>query len=85
LADGLTVNLAPTSPSLRRQRLIYTSSDPDLDAVGIAALGRALEHLGGLSAVLGWTLRLPVVRHIVEFLTFMVPLRRLGTRLKVGL
>ena len=85
MEDGLTIEVMPVAPSLKRQRLIYSSSDPDLDAAGIAALGRALEHLGGFSALLGWTLRLPGVRHLMELVTFAIPLRRLGTRLKMGL
>jgi hypothetical protein len=77
--DGLAVQLEPQSPSLRRQRLVYVSSDPDLDAVGIAALGRALEHLGGIAAVAGWTLRLPGICQSAELITFLVPIRRLAT------
>jgi Phospholipid methyltransferase len=80
-ADGLAIEIAPVPPTVQRQRLIYISSDPDLDAVGIAAFGRALEHLGGFAAFAGWTLRLPGVSHVVELLTFLLPLRRLSTRL----
>ncbi|TCR70282.1 methyltransferase [Bosea sp. BK604] len=79
-ADGLTIEIGPSQPTLRRQRLIYASSDPDLDAIGIAALGRALEHLGTVPALIGWTLRLPGVNHLVEFATWLLPLRRLATR-----
>lgn len=82
-ADGLAIEIAPVPPTVQRQRLIYVSSDPDLDAVGIAALGRALEHLGGFAAFVGWTLRLPGASHVVELLTFLLPLRRLSTRLAV--
>jgi hypothetical protein len=66
---------------VQRQRIVYVSSDPDLDAVGIAAFGRALEHLGGLPAFVGWMLRLPGVNHSAELATFLLPLRRLNTRL----
>jgi hypothetical protein len=66
---------------VQRQRIVYASSDPDLDAVGIAAFGRALEYLGGFPAFVGWLLRLPGANHFVELVTFLVPLRRLNTRL----
>lgn len=79
-ADGLTIEIAPSWPTLHRQRLVYASTDPDLDAIGIAALGRALEHLGTVPAVIGWTLRLPGMNHLVEFVTWLLPLRRLATR-----
>jgi hypothetical protein len=81
LADGLDINVAAVQPSLHRQRLVYVSSDPDLDAVGIAAFGRSLEHLGTLPAFAGWMLRLPGPNQLVEIVTFLVPLRRLNTRL----
>ncbi len=80
-ADGLEIRIAPAPPSVQRQRIVYVSSDPDLDAVGIAAFGRALEHLGGIPAFVGWLLRLPGANHFVELVTFLVPLRRLNTRL----
>ena len=81
VADGLTIEIAPAPPSLQRQRIVYVSRDPDLDAVGIAAFGRALEHLGGFPAFVGWTMRLPGANHLAELVTFLVPLRRLNTRL----
>jgi protein-S-isoprenylcysteine O-methyltransferase Ste14 len=80
-ADGLRIDIALLPPTVQRQRLVYASSDPDLDAVGIAAFGRALEHLGGLPAFAGWVLRLPGASHLVELLTLLLPLRRLTTRL----
>src|SRR5262249_18456600 len=79
-ADGLTVEVAPSRPSLQRQRIVYVSSDPDLNAVGVAAFGRALEHLGGLPAFIGWIMRLPGANEFAELVTFLVPLRRLNTR-----
>ncbi len=84
VGEGLTIELAACPPSVARHRLVYASSDPDLDARGIAALGRALEHLGGVPAVLGWTLRLPGVRHVAEAVTFALPLRRTLTWLGTG-
>jgi protein-S-isoprenylcysteine O-methyltransferase Ste14 len=81
VADGLRIEIAPTLPSLQRQRIVYISSDPDLDAAGIAAFGRALEHLGGFLAFVGWIMRLPGVHHFAELVTFLLPLRRLNTRL----
>ena len=66
---------------MQRQRIVYVSSDPDLDAVGIAAFGRALEHLGGLPAFIGWIMRLPGANQFVELVTFLIPLPRLNTRL----
>ena len=80
-ADGLEIDVAPARPTTRRQRITYVSSDPDLDAVGIAAFGRALEHLGGIPAFVGWILRLPGANQLAELVTFLVPLRRLSTRL----
>lgn len=82
---GLTIELEPTPPSVARQRLVYTSSDPALDATGIAALGRAMEHLGGFSAIIGWSLRLPGVHHLTELASFTIPVRRAVTRIKLGL
>lgn len=81
VADGLDIVTTPAHPSVRRERIVYASSDPDLDATGIAAFGRALEHLGGFPAFVGWMLRLPGVVHFTELVTFLVPLRRLNTRL----
>jgi hypothetical protein len=81
VADGLGVEMAPLPRTVQRQRLIYTSSDADLDAVGIAAFGRPLEHLGGFPAFVGWIVRLPGANHLVELLSFLLPLRRLTTRL----
>jgi hypothetical protein len=81
VADGLEIEIMPSPPSLQRQRIVYASSDPDLDASGIAAFGRALEHLGGFPAFVGWIMRLPGVFHFVELVAFLVPLRRLNTRL----
>jgi Phospholipid methyltransferase len=81
VADGLEIEITPACPSIRRERIVYESSDGDLDATGIAAFGRALEHLGGLPAFVGWMLRLPGVVHVAELTTFLVPLRRLNTRL----
>lgn len=81
VADGLDIEIMPSPPSLQRQRIVYVSSDPDLDASGIAAFGRALEHLGGIPAFAGWMMRLPGVYHFVELVAFLVPLRRLNTRL----
>jgi protein-S-isoprenylcysteine O-methyltransferase Ste14 len=81
VADGLEIEIMPPLPSPQRQRIVYVSSDPDLDASGIAAFGRALEHLGGFLAFAGWMMRLPGVHHFVELVAFLVPLRRLNTRL----
>lgn len=80
-ADGLEIEIRPSPPSPQRQRIVYLSSDPDLNASGIAAFGRALEHLGGIPAFVGWIMRLPGVHHFAELVTFLVPLRRLNTRL----
>jgi Phospholipid methyltransferase len=80
-ADGLEIEIMPLLPSPQRHRIDYRSSDSDLDASGIAAFGRALEHLGGFPAFVGWIMRLPGVQHFAELVTFLVPLRRLSTRL----
>jgi hypothetical protein len=63
VADRLEIQIAPAPPSVQRQRIVYASSDPDLDAVGIAAFGRPLEHLGGFPAFVGWLLRLLGANH----------------------
>lgn len=77
-AEGLVIETAPVRPTLARHRLRYVSSDADLNATGIAALGRALEHLGGLSAFAGWILRLPGINQLVELASLLLPVRRIA-------
>ncbi|CAN7157098.1 methyltransferase family protein [Pararhizobium sp. LjRoot238] len=77
-ADGLVIETAPVRPVVARHRLRYLSSDADLNATGIAALGRALEHLGGLCAFAGWILRLPGVNQLMELASLLLPVRRIA-------
>jgi hypothetical protein len=44
----------------------------------MAALGRALEHLGGLSAFAGWILRLPGINQLAELASLLLPFRRIA-------
>ncbi|MGH7857900.1 MAG: hypothetical protein ACREQY_11270, partial [Candidatus Binatia bacterium] len=64
---SLRLLAAEDSPELRCERLTYIGSD-GYRCEGIAALGRALEHLNLMWALAGWTLRLPVVCGLVQLI-----------------
>ncbi|MCS3780278.1 methyltransferase family protein [Tsukamurella ocularis] len=61
----LTVRAAEEHPAgLRRVR--YTRPDGPATASGLAAIGRGLEHLGLGWAVVGWTLRAPILAPVLQ-------------------
>lgn len=64
---SLDLLAAEDSPELRCERLTYFGPD-GYRREGIAALGRALEHLNLGWAVTGWILRLPVVCALVQLI-----------------
>lgn len=64
---GLEVATAERHPSLVLRRARLEAADGHAD-VGIAAVGRALEHLHLGVAPIGWVLRLPLVRPAAQWL-----------------
>jgi protein-S-isoprenylcysteine O-methyltransferase Ste14 len=65
---GLTIVAAEHHPTRALRRLTYDPGDGGAEEDGIAALGRALEHLHLGWAYLGWTLRLPGLREVAQVL-----------------
>ena len=66
---GLSLVAAESHPSQNLRRLTYDPADGTTSEEGVAALGRALEHIHLGFALLGWTLRLPVVCQFVQLIT----------------
>lgn len=84
--DGqLEVRAARCFVTERRVRLRYLCPEPTIEASGIVALGRSLEHLGLPFAACGWALRLPPVAALLEILAAGLPLRRAAARLEARL
>ena len=65
---GLRIVSAADYPSRELDRLTFRSADHTCEEQGVAALARALEHIHLGWAVIGWTLRLPVVCQVVQLL-----------------
>jgi protein-S-isoprenylcysteine O-methyltransferase Ste14 len=66
---GLEFVAAETLPMGSIQRLRYEAGDGSERVEGVRALGRALEHLNLGWAIVGTTLRLPLVWQFVQLLT----------------
>lgn len=64
---ALDLLAAEDAPELRCERLTYLGPD-GYRCEGVAALGRALEHVNLGWAVAGWILRLPVVCAVVQLI-----------------
>jgi protein-S-isoprenylcysteine O-methyltransferase Ste14 len=63
---GLVIVSAADHPRRDLDRLTFQSVLDDREDEGIAALARALEHIHLGWAFVGWSLRLPVVRPVVQ-------------------
>lgn len=64
---ALDLLAAEDAPELRCERLTYLGPD-GYRCEGVAALGRALEHVNLGWAVAGWILRLPIVCAVVQLI-----------------
>jgi hypothetical protein len=65
---GLEIVPAELHPSRDLERITYDPGDDSPDEEGVAAVARALEHVHLGWAVLGWTMRLPVMRPILQLI-----------------
>ncbi|HYY88326.1 MAG TPA: methyltransferase, partial [Chloroflexota bacterium] len=63
---GLELVAAEDHPSRDLWRMTYSPGDGSPDDEGVAALGRALEHLSLGWALLGWMVRLPLLVSLVQ-------------------
>ena len=66
--SGLEIVPAETHPSGALRRMTYETADRSHAASGLAAIGRALEHIHLGWALFGFALRLPIVRPLVQLL-----------------
>jgi protein-S-isoprenylcysteine O-methyltransferase Ste14 len=66
---GLAIIPAERHPSRSLTRITYDPGDGSEDAVGVAALGRALEHLNLAWAMLGMFVRLPGICWFIQVVT----------------
>jgi protein-S-isoprenylcysteine O-methyltransferase Ste14 len=65
---GLSIVSAANHPRRELDRLTFRSAIDHHEDDGVAALGRALEHIHLGWAFVGWTLRLPLVRAVAQLL-----------------
>jgi protein-S-isoprenylcysteine O-methyltransferase Ste14 len=65
---GLEVMPAEWHPSRDLWRITYDPCDGSPDEQGIVAVARALEHVHLGWAVIGWTMRMPLVRGVLQLL-----------------
>lgn len=65
---GVRLVAAEDYPSGDLERLTYRPADGSPIEQGVVALGRALEHINLAWALVGWTVRLPLVRELVQLL-----------------
>lgn len=77
---NLTVAMRPGLEIHARERLVYEMPAHELQATGIPALWRALEHTNLLIVCAGWFIGLPLITAILEALSSKVPLRLLIAR-----
>jgi hypothetical protein len=66
---GLAIVAAERHPTRSLTRVTYDPGDGTGDSTGVAALGRALEHLHLGWALLGMFVRLPGLRWLIQLLT----------------
>ena len=66
---GLEIIAAERHPSRSLTRVTYDPGDGTGDAAGVAALGRALEHLNLGWAMLGMVVRLPGIGWLIQLAT----------------
>lgn len=65
---GLSLEAAEDHPTRDLSRLTYDPGDGTGDEDGVAALGRALEHVNLGWAFVGWSLRLPLLQTLLQTL-----------------
>ena len=63
---GLTIAAAERHPARDLRRITYEPGDGTPDEEGVAALARALEHIHLGWAMLGWMMRLPMLRPVLQ-------------------
>jgi protein-S-isoprenylcysteine O-methyltransferase Ste14 len=68
-ARHLAIVAAETHPSGQLTRITYEPGDGTMGVIGIEAVARALEHLHFGWALVGFLLRLPIVRQLTQLLT----------------
>ncbi len=65
---GLYIVAAERYPSRDLMRITYASGDGGPEEEGVAGLARALEHIHLGWALVGWAMRLPLVRPLLQLL-----------------
>ncbi len=65
---GLQIVRAELHPVRDLDRITYDSLDGGPEESGVAALGRALEHVHLGWAFLGWTIRLPLLNYVAQMI-----------------
>ena len=68
-ARQLVITPAETHPSGALTRITYEPGDGSRAAIGIEAVGRALEHVHFGWALIGCAMRLPIVRQFAQLIT----------------
>ncbi len=63
---GLILLSAEDHPDRDLERLAYDPADGGAEESGVAAIGRTLEHLHLGYALVGWTVRLPLLRPLLQ-------------------
>ena len=63
---GLEIKAAEDHPAHDLMRMTYESADGSMEATGIVALARALEHVNFAWALLGMAIRLPLVHWFLQ-------------------
>lgn len=74
---GLQVAAGEDHPERDLARVTYRSFDAAFEDDGVAAVARALEHVNLFLALIGWTMRLPGIRHALQLLFDAVMIRPL--------
>ena len=63
---ALQIVAAEEHPRRTLFRMTYDPQDGTAEEDGIAALGRALEHIHLGWALVGWTIRIPLMKHFIQ-------------------
>ncbi len=69
---GLSVVAADDHPTRDRLHLTFDPGDGTPPEEGVAAFARALEHIHLGWALVGWTMRLPLVKPLLQLLVYAV-------------
>jgi len=65
---GLILTAAEDHPRRDLTRITYDPGDGSPEEEGVAAFARALQHMHPGWAVLGWMMRLPGLRHLIQWI-----------------